>query len=318
MTRRLVALQIRARQAMDRDRGATAVEYGLLVALIAAVIVATVGLLGTRSTTRSKKVLTAIAHADACARLIVTMRSSQLGQGMRPAASPTDESGATAIEYALMASLIAAVIGVTVACLGSSRCWPSSSPFPSPSAKQEAAVSSRPRAATDRRAAADRQSGAAAVELALVLPILLVLVFGIVDFGRAYNAQISLTQAAREGARVRALGGDAAATTARVQLAAGFLPAASVSGRPGSGLPCHSIGHRRGHRHGDLHVHLRHPHRGAGRFRGRPHHPHRQRSHAMPRMSFMQRVRAVRARQDCRGDRGPGRRSCWPVASCSA
>lgn len=30
----------------QRERGATAVEYGLLVALIAAVIVATVGLLG--------------------------------------------------------------------------------------------------------------------------------------------------------------------------------------------------------------------------------------------------------------------------------
>jgi Flp pilus assembly protein TadG len=83
---------------------------------------------------------------------------------------------------------------------------------------------------------ADRQAGAAAVELALVLPILLLLVFGIVDFGRAYNAQISLTQAAREGARARALGADAAATTARVQLAAGFLPATSVS--VGAGTPC--------------------------------------------------------------------------------
>jgi Flp pilus assembly protein TadG len=70
-----------------------------------------------------------------------------------------------------------------------------------------------------------------------VLPILLVLVFGIVDFGRAYNAKISLTQAAREGARVRALGGDAAATTTRVQLAAGFLPAASVSVAPGAACP---------------------------------------------------------------------------------
>jgi Flp pilus assembly protein TadG len=90
---------------------------------------------------------------------------------------------------------------------------------------------------TRRQPAGDRQSGAAAVELALVLPILLVLVFGIVDFGRAYNAQISLTQAAREGARVRALGADAAATTTRVQLAAGFLPAASVSVGVGTACP---------------------------------------------------------------------------------
>ena len=60
MTRRLVALQIRARQAMDRDRGATAVEYGLLVALIAAVIVAIVGTLGTQIRTAFTTVSTAI------------------------------------------------------------------------------------------------------------------------------------------------------------------------------------------------------------------------------------------------------------------
>lgn len=48
MTRRLIALQFRARQAMDRDHGATAVEYGLLVALIAAIIVGVVTTLGTQ------------------------------------------------------------------------------------------------------------------------------------------------------------------------------------------------------------------------------------------------------------------------------
>jgi len=46
MTRRLIALQIRARQAFARDHGATAVEYGLMVALIAAAIVGTVTALG--------------------------------------------------------------------------------------------------------------------------------------------------------------------------------------------------------------------------------------------------------------------------------
>lgn len=50
---------------------------------------------------------------------------------------------------------------------------------------------------------ADR--GAAAVEFALVLPLLLLLVFGIIDFGRALNAQVTITQAAREGARLVAL-----------------------------------------------------------------------------------------------------------------
>ncbi len=52
---------------------------------------------------------------------------------------------------------------------------------------------------TDGRARSLR--GAAAVEMALVLPILVLLVFGIVEFGRAYNAKIMLTHAAREGVR---------------------------------------------------------------------------------------------------------------------
>jgi Flp pilus assembly protein TadG len=51
---------------------------------------------------------------------------------------------------------------------------------------------------------ADR--GATAVEFALLLPLLLLIVLGIIDFGRMLNAQVTLTQAAREGARLVALG----------------------------------------------------------------------------------------------------------------
>ena len=47
--------------------------------------------------------------------------------------------------------------------------------------------------------------GAAAVELALVLPVLMLLVLGIIDFGLAYNRQITLSGGAREGARWLAL-----------------------------------------------------------------------------------------------------------------
>jgi len=43
--------------------------------------------------------------------------------------------------------------------------------------------------------------GAAAVELALVTPLLLLILFGIIDFGRMLHAQVTLTEAAREGAR---------------------------------------------------------------------------------------------------------------------
>ena len=72
-----------------------------------------------------------------------------------------------------------------------------------------------------------RDRGAAAVEFALLLPLLLLLVFGIIDFGRALNAQITLTQAAREGARVAALG--QSGVTSRAQAAAIGLKGVAVS-----------------------------------------------------------------------------------------
>jgi Flp pilus assembly protein TadG len=53
------------------------------------------------------------------------------------------------------------------------------------------------------------QRGAVAVEFALVLPILVLFIFGIIEFGRAYNARIVLTAAVREGARAVAVGGPA-------------------------------------------------------------------------------------------------------------
>jgi Flp pilus assembly protein TadG len=49
--------------------------------------------------------------------------------------------------------------------------------------------------------------------MALVLPLLLMVIFAIVDFGRMYNAQITLTEAARDGARAAALGANAITRT---------------------------------------------------------------------------------------------------------
>jgi Flp pilus assembly protein TadG len=43
------------------------------------------------------------------------------------------------------------------------------------------------------------------VEMAMVIPVLTLLTFGLVDFGRAYYFQVSVTNAAREGARVAIL-----------------------------------------------------------------------------------------------------------------
>lgn len=51
----------------------------------------------------------------------------------------------------------------------------------------------------------DSDRGAAVIEFALVLPLLMMLVFGVVQFGLLYNRQQALHASAREGARVAAL-----------------------------------------------------------------------------------------------------------------
>ncbi len=84
------------------------------------------------------------------------------------------------------------------------------------------------------------ERGAAAVEFALVVPILLALLLGIVEFGRAYNVQISLTHAARETARTMAIDnvwGDAVSqgrtAAPSVALVAGDFAAAPAACAPG-------------------------------------------------------------------------------------
>lgn len=76
-----------------------------------------------------------------------------------------------------------------------------------------------------RRLPRDRERGAAAVEFALVLPLLVMLVFGIIEFGRGYHAKVELTGAVREGARELALGKSTAEATA-----------ATIDAAPGLGL----------------------------------------------------------------------------------
>jgi Flp pilus assembly protein TadG len=50
-----------------------------------------------------------------------------------------------------------------------------------------------------------KDRGAVAVEMALLLPVLVLMLLGVMEFGRAYNAQVTLTNAAREGVRVMAI-----------------------------------------------------------------------------------------------------------------
>jgi Flp pilus assembly protein TadG len=73
------------------------------------------------------------------------------------------------------------------------------------------------------------EDGAAAVEMALVLPILLLLVFGIIEFGFIFNRYISVTHAAREGVRLLALGVDADTAIEKAEAATGDVVDASVS-----------------------------------------------------------------------------------------
>jgi hypothetical protein len=58
-----------------------------------------------------------------------------------------------------------------------------------------------PNAAARMRAAARNERGVSLVEFALVLPVLAVLLFGMLDFGKAFNYWIDATHLANEGAR---------------------------------------------------------------------------------------------------------------------
>nr|WP_235347408.1 TadE family protein [Arthrobacter sp. SPG23] len=49
------------------------------------------------------------------------------------------------------------------------------------------------------------ERGAVAVEFAILAPVLVMLLLGIMEFSRAYNTQASLSAAAREGVRVMAI-----------------------------------------------------------------------------------------------------------------
>ncbi|MBN1092282.1 pilus assembly protein [Blastococcus sp. TML/M2B] len=76
------------------------------------------------------------------------------------------------------------------------------------------------------------ERGAAAVEFALVAPVLLLLLFGIIEFSKAFNNQATLSSAAREGARSMALGHTVAEARAAVRatLPAGFtLPDSQIT-----------------------------------------------------------------------------------------
>jgi Flp pilus assembly protein TadG len=82
------------------------------------------------------------------------------------------------------------------------------------------------------------ERGQSLVEFAMVLPLFLIIVFGIVDFGRAYSAYVQLNNGAREGARYGAVGKSSSEIQARVRAVTSGLNqgdlAISVSGAQGT------------------------------------------------------------------------------------
>jgi Flp pilus assembly protein TadG len=73
------------------------------------------------------------------------------------------------------------------------------------------------------------QRGAVAVEFALVFPLLMLVLFGVIEYGAIYNAQLTVTGAAREAAREMSLTGDAGdARAAALSASPGLVPALSA------------------------------------------------------------------------------------------
>jgi Flp pilus assembly protein TadG len=96
-----------------------------------------------------------------------------------------------------------------------------------------------------------RSRGQALVELALVLPIFLVLFMGVVDLGGAFFAYNSVTNAAREGTRLAVVNQDTSKITQRAtqQSAIAQTPTltiafyqAAADGTPDTTMPCPTVG----------------------------------------------------------------------------
>ena len=92
------------------------------------------------------------------------------------------------------------------------------------------------------------ERGATAVEFAFIMPLLILLVLGIAEFGRAFQVQGTLSAAAREGVRLMALQNDPAAARAAVRTAAASLDPAVTNAQitirlvGSTALTCPTIG----------------------------------------------------------------------------
>lgn len=99
-----------------------------------------------------------------------------------------------------------------------------------------------PRLSSRQLARPSSRRGQSLVEFALVLPLLLLLLLGAIDLGRAFNSSISITNAAREGALYGASRPlDNSGITSRVRRELGLAPSDTsvvVSKSCSSGAAC--------------------------------------------------------------------------------
>jgi len=79
------------------------------------------------------------------------------------------------------------------------------------------------------RSALPSRKGSTSVEFALVLPLLMVLLFGIIEFGLIFKDVLAINQAAREGARAAAVGNTTSTVSARVTASATTLTTANIT-----------------------------------------------------------------------------------------
>lgn len=80
--------------------------------------------------------------------------------------------------------------------------------------------------------AKDKERGVAAVEFGLLLPVLLMILLGMMEYGYLYFVHLNMTNAAREGARVGVVQENVNVITAAETAAQAYLNAAGVGGTP--------------------------------------------------------------------------------------
>jgi len=71
--------------------------------------------------------------------------------------------------------------------------------------------------------------GQSVVEFALILPFLILILLGVVEFGRFFNAWLMVTHSSREGARLASLGGSSLQVEERVDLVMTYFDTSRIT-----------------------------------------------------------------------------------------